>query len=274
MLAATGGPHCAAFDGKLSSKACPQGFSQVTTEAACQSLTAIGGKSYGGSVTVATFPSGCFWLRVGGGVYLNTHSDGNANPDAQPLCAGAPPSRAATHASHPRTRTRRVRVGACAPALRLAAGTTATAGPSATAPTLSPPGGTAARRSASLHGAWPAPWPHAPCCAYLRHVPCRVVVSGVPRSIRDWQHRQQRLPAKLFSARDRGGMQEPGGHRGREYGCQQSGVQILPRWVLPAHSHWQVLLEHARERREKLVRAAAVRRCARNAAMRAKGMRR
>ena len=85
----------------------------------------------------------------------------------------------------------------------------------------------------------------------------------MPRSIRDWQHKQQRLPAKLFSARDRGGVQEPGGHRGREYGCQQSGVQILPCWVLLAHSQPQVLLEHARERREQLVRAAAVRRCAR-----------
>ncbi len=95
-----GGPRCAVFDGKLSSKFCPQGFLQVKTEAACKSLAAIGGKSYGGSVNIATLPPGCFWLRVGGGVYLNTHSDGNANPNAQPLCAGArshaPPH---THAS-------------------------------------------------------------------------------------------------------------------------------------------------------------------------------
>ncbi len=84
-----GGPRCAAFDGKLSSKACPQGFAPVTTKAACQSLAAIGGKPYAGSVNLASFPPGCFWLTVGGGVYLNTHSDGNANPNAQPLCAGA-----------------------------------------------------------------------------------------------------------------------------------------------------------------------------------------
>jgi hypothetical protein len=84
----------------------------------------------------------------------------------------------------------------------------------------------------------------------------------MPCSLRDRRHKQQRLPAKLFSARDRGGVQEPGGHRGREYGRQQSGVQILPGRVLPAHRQRQVLLEHARERREQLVRAAAVRRCA------------
>ena len=92
MLAATGGPPCAAFDGKLSSKACPQGFAPVTTEAACQSLAAIGGKSYVGSVNVSSLPSGCFWLNVGGGVYWNTHAEGGPNPNAQKLCAGGAPS--------------------------------------------------------------------------------------------------------------------------------------------------------------------------------------
>jgi hypothetical protein len=91
-----GGPSCAAFVGTAldtkGSKACPQSFFSVRTEAACQSLAAIAGKPYGVSVNLATSPSGCFWLTVGGGVYLNTHPDGAANPSAQLLCAGGAPS--------------------------------------------------------------------------------------------------------------------------------------------------------------------------------------
>ncbi len=88
-----GGPSCAAFVcTALNSKACPQSFFSVKTEAACQSLAAISGKSYGGSVNIATFPSGCFWLNVGGGVYLNTHANGAAHPYAQQLCAGGAPA--------------------------------------------------------------------------------------------------------------------------------------------------------------------------------------
>jgi hypothetical protein len=97
----------------------------------------------------------------------------------EPHCTAAvrrcAPSRAATHpnargtknrAPHPRTRTRpaTARVGARAlrhcellrRQIRLRVCDCECAGPSATAPTLSPPGGTAARRSASLHSAWPA----------------------------------------------------------------------------------------------------------------------
>jgi hypothetical protein len=85
---------CAAFAGTFDSRTCPQGYSQVTTDAACKSLAAIGGKPYGGSVNAATLPPGCFWLTVGGGVYLNTHSTGAAHANALPLCAGAPPSHA------------------------------------------------------------------------------------------------------------------------------------------------------------------------------------
>ncbi len=100
-----GGPSCAAFVGTaLNSKACPQSFFAVKTDAACQSLAAIGGKPYGGSVNVTTFPSGCFWLTVGGGVYLNTHATGAAHPKAQQLCAGAPalPSHAQPRAADAR----------------------------------------------------------------------------------------------------------------------------------------------------------------------------
>jgi hypothetical protein len=99
---------CAAFDGTLNSMVCPHGYSQVTTEAACESLAAIGGKSYAGNVTVATFPPGCFWLNVGGGVYLNTHATGAAHPNAQQLCVrGAPatPSHAQPRAPDARQRT-------------------------------------------------------------------------------------------------------------------------------------------------------------------------
>jgi hypothetical protein len=54
----------------------------------------------------------------------------------------------------------------------------------------------------------------------LRGKGSRAVMSGFPCSLRDWQHKQQRLPAKLFSAQDRGGMPELGGHRGRKYVCR------------------------------------------------------
>jgi hypothetical protein len=91
MAAATGGPRCAAFVGTaLNSKACPQNFDSVKTEAACQSLATISSKSYVGSVNIVSFPPRCFWLNVGGGVYWNTHANGGPNPNAQQLCAGAP----------------------------------------------------------------------------------------------------------------------------------------------------------------------------------------
>ncbi len=92
MSAATGGPRCAAFVGTaLNSKGCPNSFISVITDAACQSLAAIGSKLYGGSVNVASFPPRCFWLNVGGGVYWNTHATGGSNPNAQQLCAGGAP---------------------------------------------------------------------------------------------------------------------------------------------------------------------------------------
>ena len=76
----------------FNSKFCPQSYSQVTTDAACKSLAAIGGKAYVGSVNIASFPPGCFWLNVGGGVYLNTHATGGPNPNARQLCAGGAPA--------------------------------------------------------------------------------------------------------------------------------------------------------------------------------------
>jgi hypothetical protein len=86
---------CAAFVGTANSKACPRSYFQVKTEEACQNLAAIADKPYIGSVNVSASPSGCFWLAVGGGVYLNTNTAGTANLNAQQLCAGAPYARTA-----------------------------------------------------------------------------------------------------------------------------------------------------------------------------------
>jgi hypothetical protein len=106
-----GGVPCAAFVGTLTGKTCLLGYSQVKAEAACQSLAAIAGKSYGGSVNLTSFPPDCFWFNVDGGVYLNTYATGAAHPNAQQLCAGgapAPPSHAQPRprcARHADTRT-------------------------------------------------------------------------------------------------------------------------------------------------------------------------
>jgi hypothetical protein len=89
---------CAAFVGTVSSKTCPLSYFRLETEAACQSLADIGGKLYAGSVNVASFPPGCFWFKVGGGVYLNTNTNGGAHLSAQLLCAGAPNPAPPSHA--------------------------------------------------------------------------------------------------------------------------------------------------------------------------------
>jgi hypothetical protein len=83
----------AAFVGTFNSRTCRRSYSQVPTEAACQSLAAIAEKWYGGSVNLTSSPPGCFWLKIGGGIYLNTHATGAAHPNAQQLCAGAPNAR-------------------------------------------------------------------------------------------------------------------------------------------------------------------------------------
>ena len=85
---------CAAFaTGNTNSKECPPSYYRVKTDAECKSLAAIGSKLYGGSVNLTSLPSGCFWLTVGGGVFLNTNAKGVAHANAQLLCAGAPPAR-------------------------------------------------------------------------------------------------------------------------------------------------------------------------------------
>jgi hypothetical protein len=196
--------HCAAFfSTALNTKACPQSFFSVKTEAACQSLAAIGGKSYGGSVNVTSLPSGCFWLTVGGGVYLNTYADGKAHPNAQQLCAGGAP----TPRAHGDTRTH-----AC----------TRMQGPmqmrrrqrsalSAVRPLILDAPRNAARMARTA-------LPHDLCCAYLRcyFKGSHAVACGTLCSIRDRRPKQQRLPRKLLFGHNRGGVQEPGGHCERE----------------------------------------------------------
>jgi hypothetical protein len=85
---------CPAFaTGTTNSKECPPSYHRAKTDAECKSLAAIGSKLYVGSVNLTSLPSGCFWLTVGGGVFLNTNAKGIANANAQLLCAGAPPAR-------------------------------------------------------------------------------------------------------------------------------------------------------------------------------------
>jgi hypothetical protein len=86
---------CAAFVGTANSKTCPRSYLQVETEATCQSFAAIADKLYAGSVNVTSVPPGCFWLTVGGGVYLNTNANGASHPNAQQICAGTPNARTA-----------------------------------------------------------------------------------------------------------------------------------------------------------------------------------
>ncbi len=85
---------CAAFaTGTTNSKECPPSYFQAKTDAECKSLAAIGSKLYGGSVNLTSLPPGCFWLTVGGSVFLNKNAKGVAHANAQLLCAGAPPAR-------------------------------------------------------------------------------------------------------------------------------------------------------------------------------------
>jgi hypothetical protein len=54
---------------------CPD-WSPELTEAACQSLAAISGKRYAGSVASSVFPKRCYWNTITDGVYYNPDPDG------------------------------------------------------------------------------------------------------------------------------------------------------------------------------------------------------
>ena len=66
---------------------CAAGYSKIGDEPACEAAAKAVGKSYGGNVTDASSPPGCF-LRVDSGkVLLNLDRAGAADPLGQPLCA-------------------------------------------------------------------------------------------------------------------------------------------------------------------------------------------
>jgi hypothetical protein len=180
-----GGAPRAAFVGKANSKTCPVSYSRVKTEAECQSLAAIGGKWYGGIANLTSSPPGCFWLTVGDGVFLNTIAQGNAHPNAQLLCAGAPNTRTTitcidrhSHAhtpAHTRARDAATCIGAC----RQPCGCDLQGG-----------------QRWCLRSALPAVRPLvAPVAAWRTTctAPCQMqprVMRGIPCSIHDWRHKQ------------------------------------------------------------------------------------
>jgi hypothetical protein len=70
---------------------CPQNYSRLETEEACQTLAAIAGAAlFDLSDNYSYYPAGCFWHTVSRKFYWNTHGSGASNSFAQPLCAGAP----------------------------------------------------------------------------------------------------------------------------------------------------------------------------------------
>jgi hypothetical protein len=85
-------PFCAGFvDGALNTNACPPGSSKIVLATACVSAAAAVGRSYGGSLTDAIRPSGCYTATgvTTGSVFFNDHPTGAPNAMTRPLCAGA-----------------------------------------------------------------------------------------------------------------------------------------------------------------------------------------
>jgi hypothetical protein len=78
--------------GSTSGSNCPASatsYSLLDTTAACESAATIANRTYGGTGTYSSYPTGCYWHTVTGSFYFNT-DEGIANYFAQPLCAGAP----------------------------------------------------------------------------------------------------------------------------------------------------------------------------------------
>jgi hypothetical protein len=78
---------------------CPYQSAELT-EAACQSLAAIAGKRYAGSVASGVFPTRCYWNTITDVVYYNPDPDvgepgakSNVYAFVQSICVGAPTSR-------------------------------------------------------------------------------------------------------------------------------------------------------------------------------------
>jgi hypothetical protein len=178
--------------GNTGSKDCPTNYDRVTTDAECKSLAAIGGKLYGGSVNLAAFPSGCFYLSVGGAVYLNTNAKGLPEPNAQLMCAGTSTARTATACTDPHTATchslRCMSVVGCFDAAVACGGVTCAAerkrpvnliaGLAAPDPTFTPADSITPHRQQRCMAVLAAPcaWPDEHSSVYIGHA--RIVRSG------------------------------------------------------------------------------------------------
>ena len=71
------------------SDGCPPTFSILGDIAACESSALIAKTFFGGSLSLASYPGGCYWHRTANSFYFNIAS-GGANYFAQRVCAGAP----------------------------------------------------------------------------------------------------------------------------------------------------------------------------------------
>ncbi len=81
--------------GEDGSNQCPASYFAIVNAAACESAAAAAGKSYRGSETYPSYPSGCFFSRYGGGLIFNADAVGAGEPGTQLLCSGAARSRTA-----------------------------------------------------------------------------------------------------------------------------------------------------------------------------------
>jgi hypothetical protein len=78
--------------GPANTNACLAGSAKITDVTACPAAAAALGKTYGGSVSQAQRPSGCYLDTGDGTVYFNPSAPGAAAAGAQPVCrvTGAP----------------------------------------------------------------------------------------------------------------------------------------------------------------------------------------
>jgi hypothetical protein len=81
------------MSGPWRSNECPAGSERIVTEAACRTAGAAAGKTFGGTVTYAIYPRGCFYCIDS--AYFNRDAVGAGDASSRLLCAavttGAPP---------------------------------------------------------------------------------------------------------------------------------------------------------------------------------------
>jgi hypothetical protein len=82
--------------GEDGSNQCPTSYFAIVNAVACETAATAAGKAYFGSVTVPSYPSGCFYFYQGDdGFYFNADAVGAGEPGTQLLCSGAARSRTA-----------------------------------------------------------------------------------------------------------------------------------------------------------------------------------